>query len=409
MGELLAEKDPGALKTSVAALVRQDYSGEEALALSLMPGDSQAFLSGGFNEMLQSKDVLTDAALRVLGPRVYGGMERVRTQPDTFGIMQNSIESPVNSVVPAPSITDSLTAAVRNILNSYHNSINELAGKTEPLRGNRSEPLEKTDYMSYNAFDSERTNGGEDGVQGGRRAGDQDTERLFEAQENAQSGGVEEGEGRQTEEAWLDDPFWRRLLGRPEIESLPSWVRDNAVKPKYGSVAAEMIEQAADYDLPCLVVSAEEWAPRETAHELHGPAASRNGVICCREDISEEFRGMVVPHEATHVMRQLGYEPYIDFVDRTPSYFRLRSIEASEIFEEVLDHLDIDSILDIDEDNIQRFYDEINATIYGHIAANNLTNENLAYLRSAFYDFDAYAEELSEIHRRFQKERKSNK
>ena len=53
-----------------------------------------------------------------------------------------------------------------------------------------------------------------------------------------------------------------------------------------------------------------------------------------------------------------------------------------------------------------RLYDEFNATLYGHIHSGKMGNlvEPLSHV---FYDFDAYAKELTELHQRFKAAREA--
>ena len=53
-----------------------------------------------------------------------------------------------------------------------------------------------------------------------------------------------------------------------------------------------------------------------------------------------------------------------------------------------------------------RLYDEFNATLYGHIHSGKMGNlvEPLSHV---FYDFDAYAKELTELHERFKAAREA--
>ena len=59
--------------------------------------------------------------------------------------------------------------------------------------------------------------------------------------------------------------------------------------------------------------------------------------------------------------------------------------------------------LNMTEEQAGILFDEVNATIYGAIAAGD--EVSLDYARPAFQNFDAYAVELTQIHEQFKRER----
>lgn len=132
------------------------------------------------------------------------------------------------------------------------------------------------------------------------------------------------------------------------------------------------------------------------------PAFSAEGQIYLRENLPEAGRGTYVPHEATHVMKQVGYQPYLDFTQRVPDMLDLSSTEAHMLLNGVGEHRGIDP-LDMTEEQAGILFDEVNATIYGSIAAGD--EMLLTYVRPAFQNFDAYAAELTQIHEQFKRER----
>ena len=132
------------------------------------------------------------------------------------------------------------------------------------------------------------------------------------------------------------------------------------------------------------------------------PAFSAEGQIFLRENLPEVGRGTYVPHEATHVMKQVGYQPYLDFTQRVPDMLDLSSTEAHMLLNGVGEHRGID-LLDMTEEQAGILFDEVNATIYGSIAAGD--EVLLTYVRPAFQNFDAYAAELTQIHEQFKQER----
>ena len=95
----------------------------------------------------------------------------------------------------------------------------------------------------------------------------------------------------------------------------------------------------------------------------------------------------------------------------------LSSIEAALLLENSAKHRGIDifnekGTLDtrklkaLSEADTLKLYDELNATLYGHIDSGKM--EGLSEpLRHAFHDFDAYAKELTELHQRFKAAREA--
>lgn len=177
------------------------------------------------------------------------------------------------------------------------------------------------------------------------------------------------------------------------------WGEADFTEPDSGSAATEARETAASYGVECFVVSDEAWG-------RSAPASSRGGKMYLRRTIPEGYKGMIAPHELTHIMKQLGYQPYINFIERTPDMMDFGTEEAKRLFKDVLAHrkLEVDDLADNDVTNL---YDELNAAIYGHVASGKLSEENLAQLRAAFYDYDAYIAELTAIHEGF-KNRNNN-
>lgn len=178
-----------------------------------------------------------------------------------------------------------------------------------------------------------------------------------------------------------------------------SWVEGHTVEPQEGSVSHAEQRAAMEYGIPSFVVDDAAW----DANEKHRNGFSTDGQIYIRSSIPEQARGMVTSHEANHVMRQTEYAPYLDFVDRTPGMLDFGSTDAQILLEHVAKHAGVDPA-SINGADMARLYDELNASVYGHIASGKMDGVE-GGLRNAFRDFDAYASELSDIHRRFKEER----
>lgn len=131
------------------------------------------------------------------------------------------------------------------------------------------------------------------------------------------------------------------------------------------------------------------------------PAFSAGGQIYFRETMPEKNRGMYATHEITHVMKQVGYTPYLDFVSKTPDMLDMSTLEARILLEHTAKHRGIDPFnTSLSETDRLNLYDELNATVYGHISSGNMRGLN-EVLNTAFYDFSAYTKELNELHERF--------
>ena len=176
-----------------------------------------------------------------------------------------------------------------------------------------------------------------------------------------------------------------------------SWAEGHIVEPAKGSVAYTEQQTAMDYGVPSFVVADAAWAKNKGST----PAFSAGGQIFFRETMPEKNRGMFATHEITHVMKQMGYTPYLDFVDKTPDMLDMSTLEARILLEHSAKHRGID-LLDtaLSEADQLKVYDELNATLYGHISSGKMDGLN-EVLHKAFRDFDAYAAELRGLHERF--------
>ena len=182
---------------------------------------------------------------------------------------------------------------------------------------------------------------------------------------------------------------------------------DAYVSPQSGSVEEEEINTLKEYGIEGYVVKKSAWSRESPAHTV-------GGRVYFREGLSEELRGMFAPHEMIHIMDQLRYESYLDFIERTPDMINMSAHIAQDIFAKVEKHIKANMLkmqkqinsemADMDSDQLtELFYDEWNAIVYGHIAQ-GLTEEYKNKLSEAFADFDAYAEELTSIHEQFKRE-----
>lgn len=172
-----------------------------------------------------------------------------------------------------------------------------------------------------------------------------------------------------------------------------SWAEGHTVEPAKGSVAYTEQRTAVDYGVPSFVVADAAWAKNKGST----PAFSADGQIFFRETMPEKNRGMFAPHEVTHVMRQVGYKPYLDFVERTPTMLNMSDGMTRVLLNHVAEH----QHTTLENADPARLYDEFNATMYGHIAVGKADMFVDGPAAHVFHDFDAYAKELGELHERF--------
>jgi hypothetical protein len=217
--------------------------------------------------------------------------------------------------------------------------------------------------------------------------------------------GIREGYGQSTDrEGKGQDGRVRRELsaasGRhggvnPSFGAKPvrSWAEGHTVEPAKGSVAYTEQRTAVDYGVPSFVVADAAWAKNKGST----PAFSADGQIFFRETLPEKNRGMFAPHEVTHVMRQVGYKPYLDFVERTPTMLNMSDGMTRVLLNHVAEH----QHTTLENADPFRLYDEFNATMYGHIAVGKADMFVDGPAAHVFHDFDAYAKELGELHERF--------
>lgn len=172
-----------------------------------------------------------------------------------------------------------------------------------------------------------------------------------------------------------------------------SWAEGHTVEPAKGSVAYAEQRTAVDYGVPSFVVADATWAKNKGST----PAFSADGQIFFRETLPEKNRGMFAPHEVTHVMRQVGYKPYLDFVERTPTMLNMSDGMTRVLLNHVAEH----QHTTLENADPARLYDEFNATMYGHIAVGKADMFVDGPAAHVFHDFDAYAKELGELHEHF--------
>ena len=194
-----------------------------------------------------------------------------------------------------------------------------------------------------------------------------------------------------------------RFRGRRGLSSEDyRYPKESFITPKSGSVESEELAKLTDYGVEGYVVKKSSW-------DKKAQATSHNGRVYIREGIEEKYRGIVAAHEVTHVMKHLQFQPYLDFIERTPDMMNYASKYAQKILEHEAAHRKID-LFDMDDAQRTDLYDEVNATVYGHYAAGQISDSefDLDWVPNAYNDFDAYIKELTDIHEQF-KAKQNNK
>lgn len=312
----------------------------------------------------------------------------------------------------------------RTLLQKLRDAIHEIVGKLTGRAKRQAQTVEGKLQAAFEAaskqaesLQNRQTNGTisetryavKEGVDDGRERAQGDGSFAQEAEQNREGNrAVQESAG---EILRGDAVLWR---GRGGLNAsfgqkpVRSWAEGHIVRPSQGSVAYTEQQTAADYGVPSFVVDDAAWAKNKG----NAPAFSAGGQIYFRETMPEQNRGMYATHEITHVMKQVGYTPYLDFVSKTPDMLDMSTLEARILLEHTAKHRGIDPLnTSLSETERINLYDELNATLYGHISSGNMGGLN-AILNTAFYDFSAYAKELNELHERFkadnQKKAKEN-
>ena len=261
-------------------------------------------------------------------------------------------------------------------------------------------------YQMTVATEAESNNNTDGGINNAEQQAEQEqsTETVHTGGDSTVEGSREEDGDRSgvSEEVRRDGEILRRVpdrLGgrRGELNQTEKrFSEDSFIVPKKGTAEAAEYAKLAEYGIEGYVVKKSAW-------DRNVQAFSNSGKIYIREGLDEKYRGIVVPHEATHVMKQLQFQPYLDFIARTPKMLNMASVSAKYIRERAANHRKI-VLSDMDDTQRTTLYDEINAMIYGHYAAGQIVGEAKAKFDNAFYDFDAYIKEFSSIHEQFKKE-----
>ena len=181
--------------------------------------------------------------------------------------------------------------------------------------------------------------------------------------------------------------------------------KENYIVPKKSSPLYEAQRiLTEEYEMECHVLKATAWKNENFA-------CAYNGKIYVSENIDEDTLKSLVPHESTHVMKQKDFMPYRDFIDNAPQLIDYTTESAQKLFDLISDHIGFD-VFDTDDISlIRKYYDELNATIYGIQQGGLIYDKEFDYewIPGAFHDFDAYIRELSDIHEQYKAEIRAKK
>ena len=184
---------------------------------------------------------------------------------------------------------------------------------------------------------------------------------------------------------------------RPEVsEAVGRTEKAVQRKPANARTRRKVTEAAAEYGIPVNFVKAKDWR----ADQKNNYAYTLNGEFYVRDDFPAEIAEQLIPHEASHAMRQANFKPYMDFLEKTPEMFNIMSEAGQDLLNEVAQHRGIDPFGEMTEEQMNILYDEINA-IVGGAAVNDNDAAILESLNEAFHDYDAYKAELKDIHQQF--------
>ena len=196
----------------------------------------------------------------------------------------------------------------------------------------------------------------------------------------------------------------RRPLGlNYDGSSTPFNVGDTVEISKDSEIYENQQRVIDEYGVDCYVIKSAVW-------ELEGrdePAGAYKGKVYVSEDIDPELVTTLAPHEGSHIMKHLKFQPYLDFTDKVADMIDRSKIETQKLFEIISEHIGVDVMGDMDPG---RFYDEMNASIYGFYKSGMMESTCFSELvYEAFYDFEAYITELDAIHEQYKQEVKEKR
>ena len=392
----LREASPGSY-AQLAEFVRQNMNEQQWLA----------------NFVVDRKDYGTDKSLDYLNEEIVadafgtilndsGLLEQfAKEHTNILQRMADSIRDIMRSIRKAASMEELKLS--RSEKAAFSSLADELRGMERAMRS-ALKAVEKTGSQAYNV--TNETKFSRKGSQNGREEnrGNEETGR----QEGSDTGGRSQVQGtvqRVSGRAGLVLSAQEASKGqRPAV----AFNESDVVEPVEGSVVYGEMQIVHSYDVPCFAVSDSVWDEYWKDEGSIPAAFSDKGQVFFRETLSEDQRVKTAYHELTHIMKEVMYQPYIDFISRTMNHLNQQSVFTRQILERAAKSRGIVLNPNMKTADILDWYDEFHAGIYGDIAANN-TDDVRWLLDQVFRDFDAYAAELTELHRQFKDSRTGEK
>ena len=178
------------------------------------------------------------------------------------------------------------------------------------------------------------------------------------------------------------------------------WGESDYVEAAQASVADRVSRSAAEYGADAFVVSDAAW---ETSGKSY-PIYTKNGQIYMRESLNEDEANSYIAHEGTHIMKQSGYAPYVEFMNKTPEKLNMSSKLTQQVVDIIAKRRGID-ISEMSENDVKKLYDELCATAYGDYQYDS--EKTIELYSEVFQDFDEFINQMNEIHTQFKNERKA--
>ena len=152
-----------------------------------------------------------------------------------------------------------------------------------------------------------------------------------------------------------------------------------------------------EYGIECYIIKSSAW-------DKPSPAGAYKGKVYMSEDFSGELVEATVPHEATHVLKDLKYQPYLDLLTKSADMLDFSKEETQKLLDWVSEHRGI-NLLSMSEADIDILYDEMHASVYGFYKSSLFESWGLSgWVPNAFKDFDSYIAELDAIHEQYKNE-----
>lgn len=202
--------------------------------------------------------------------------------------------------------------------------------------------------------------------------------------------GVQGGNGTFGEVA-----IWSQTAKETLTDHKDNFTEADFVIPEVGSYREQTQRTLKDeYGVTCRIVKKSSWTKKD-------PAYAEGAVIYICETMEGTDFTDAASHELVHVMKQVRFQPYLDFVSDTPDYVDLRRESAHIILQRVAKHRGID-YFSMDDTQMQTLYDELNAAMYGAYRSGGFGDAaDQALVADAFPDLNGYIDALNDIHEQY--------